>query len=132
MADQLRERYGDAVHSLSLTYLARELMDGALGTEKITVGGKEYDASYFGGHDLNINDFTYREFWRLESAYDDFKDNAKNGNVLPYDNYPMTISEGQVFVVDYTKTDGSVLRWYYRSDGNAWNGREATEEFTVE
>lgn len=39
-------------------------------------------------------------------------------DVLPYNNYPMLIETGQVFIIDYTKKDGSIERMYYRSDGN--------------
>ncbi len=98
----------------------------------IQVGDKEYDASYFGQADLSsfLPDYQYREFWRLEDAYADFKDNPVTGDVLPYNNYPMAVEEAQVFVIDYTKTDGSVIRKYYRSDGNTWQGNPATEEFS--
>ena len=51
--------------------------------------------------------------------------------MLPYDNYPMNLEAGEVFVIDYTKTDGSVVRRYYRSDGRLWEDRPVTEEFTV-
>ncbi len=74
----------------------------------------------------------YREFWRLENAYDDFMDRPKTNQVLPYSNYPMLIEKGQVFIIDYTKTDGSVIRKYYRSDGYVWNNVPSTEEITVE
>lgn len=68
----------------------------------------------------------------MENAYDDLKDHATTGNVLPYNNYPMTVEEGQIFVIDYTKTDGSVVREYYRSDGNTWQGSPTTEEFEID
>ena len=51
--------------------------------------------------------------------------------MLPYNNYPMEVEEGQVFVIDYTKTDGSVIREYHRADGNTWQGSLATEEFSL-
>ena len=99
----------------------------------IALGGKEYDATYFGEQDLTgFEDFKSRKFWRLENAYDDFKDNVKPGDKLPYGNYPMEIEIGQVFVIDVTKTDGSVVRMYYRSDGLIWHdGNPVTEEFIV-
>ena len=100
----------------------------------IHVEGKEYEASYFGKTDLSVifPDFQYREFWRLENAYDDFKSRSTTGNVLPYNNYPMEIEEGQVFVIQYTKKDGTVIREYHRSDGNTWQGAPATEEFKIQ
>ena len=44
----------------------------------------------------------------------------------------MLIETGQVFVIDYTKTDGSVERKYYRSDGYVWNGLPSTEQFIID
>ncbi len=56
----------------------------------------------------------------------------KTNNGLPYDEYPMLVEEGQVFVIEHTKTDGSVERKYHRSDGFVWNDRLWTVEFLVE
>lgn len=58
----------------------------------------------------DFQDYVYREFWRLENAYDDFKDKPMAGDFLPNNNYPMLIETGQIFVIDYAKTDGSVVR----------------------
>lgn len=69
--------------------------------------------------------------WRLEGAYDDCKDLAKTGEVLPYDNYPMRIETGQVFMIEYRKTDGSAQRVFYRSDGTVWEGKPVTEAFIM-
>jgi len=131
MANQLKERYDDNVNSEDLSGLAKEIEP--LRVDTIKVAGKDYKASYFGIQDLSsLRGYDFREFWRLEDAYDDFKDSPKNGNVLPYDNYPTLIETGQVFVTDVTKTDGSIEREYYRSDGNEWQGLPSTEGFTVE
>lgn len=130
MANQLKERYGDAIYSEDLAWLAKEIEPFRVDT--ITVNEKKYEASYFGKQDLTgFKDYSYREFWRLENAYEYFKDNKKKGNVLPYDNYPMLIETGQVFVIDHTKTDDSVERGYYRSDGYIWDGMPSTEEFKM-
>lgn len=128
MANQLNERYGEFLHTRDLT-----LVDGAYAVDMLRIGDKEYAASYFGKTDLSafFPDYQCREFWRLEDAYDDFKDCPTTGNVLPYNNYPMQIGERQVFVIDYTKTDGAVIREYHRSDGNTWQGSPVTQEFTV-
>ena len=131
MANQLKERYGDNMHSEDLSGLAKEIEP--IRVDAIQVGGKDYVASYFGKHDMTgFKDYECREFWRLENAYDDFMDNPKDGDVLPYNNYPMLIETGQVFVIDYTKTDGSMMRIYYRSDGNEWQNLPTTEVITVE
>lgn len=102
--------------------------------DKINVNGKDYEALYFGKDDLSryFKDYTYREFWRLEKAYNDFMDEPKAQDVLPYHNYPMLIETGQIFVIDYTKIDGSLIRKYYRSDGDVWNDAPSTVELIVE
>ena len=110
------------------------IRDRAYRVDTLQIKGKEYTASYFGKMDLSaiFPDYQYREFWRLENAYNDFKDCPTTGNVLPYNNYPMEIEKGQVFVIEYTKTDGSVIREYHRADGNTWQGSLVTEEFSIE
>lgn len=132
MANQLHKKYGDALHTEDLTSFA--LIHEAYRIDTIKIGEKEYTALYFGKVDLSaiFPDYQCREFWRLENAYDDFKDNSTTGNVLPYNNYPMVIETGQIFVIDYTKADGSVVREYHRSDGNTWQGFFVTEEFMIE
>lgn len=128
MANQLKAHYGDSVYSESIVWYEPYRVD------VITINEKSYEASYFGKEDLTgwSKDYTYREFWRLENAYDDFKDSPKTGNVLPYNNYSILIEAGQVFIIDYAKKDGSVIRQYHRSDGYIWNNMISTEEFTVE
>ncbi len=131
MGNRLKQRYGDAVVSGDLALLTKATEP--LRVDMITVGGKKYEASYFGEQDLTgFRDFARREFWRLEDAYGDFKDRPKTGDVLPYDNYPMVMELEQVFVIDYTMTDGTVKRMYYRSDGLVWQGMPSTEEFKAE
>ena len=127
MANQLHEVYGDTLHTEDLTGIP-------LRVDTIMVDGKEYQATYYGEWDIANFSTVYRsrEFWRLEDAYDDFKDNPKTGNILPYDNYPMSVEEGQVFIIDYTRPDGTVYRMYLRSDGYVWDGEPSTQEFTLE
>lgn len=130
MANQLKKRYGNSICSEDLSWIAKEIEP--LRVDTFTINGKRFEASFFGKQNLTgFKDYLCREFWRLENAYEDFKENKKTGDVLPYDNYPMLIETGQVFVIDCTKTDGSIKRVYYRSDGYVWNGKQSTEEFTV-
>jgi len=126
MAGQLYQRYGDSLHTVDLCELPRR-------TDMLTVGGREYQAPYFGEQDIShfSDAYTSRAFWRLEGAYEDLKGRPKTGDMLPYDNYPTDVEVGQVFVLEYTRTDGAVERKYYRSDGNTWNGQPTTEEFTL-
>lgn len=129
MATRLRERYGDALHIEELKEVTEPLR-----MEPIEVGGKSYRGAYLGRQDLSqmLPDYQYRDFWRLEDAYSDVSSLPKTGDMLPYDNYPAVVEAGQVFVIDYTLKDGTVLRKYYRADGNDWQNRPATEEFIVE
>lgn len=97
MANQLKEAYGNIIYSEDLSWLAKDIEPTRVDT--IALNEKNYEASYFGKQDLTgFKDYAYREFWRLENAYNDFKDMSKTGDVLPYDNYPMLIEIGQVFV----------------------------------
>jgi hypothetical protein len=52
-----------------------------------------------------FKDYLFREYWRLDGAYENLKNNAKSGDVLPYNNYPMVVKEQQVYVIDYFKKD---------------------------
>ena len=133
MANQLKQRYGNALYSEDLRLSVRSEVE-AQRIDTIKVGEKEYEAAYFGEMDLSwfSQELQYREFWRLENAYDDFKDNATTGNVLPYDNYPMEVQTGQIFVIDYHWTDGSVVREYHRADGSTWQGSPATVQFQAD
>ena len=133
MATQLRERYSDAVYTADLTSWFAQVIEPER-MDVIAVGGKEYQAAYYGKVDLSTLtvEYKHREFWRLENAYSDFNNCPRTGDVLPYSNYPMLVDIGQVFVIDYTKKDDSVLRMYYRSDGRTWKGMLSTEEFRLE
>ncbi|HWR23553.1 MAG TPA: hypothetical protein VN366_08760 [Feifaniaceae bacterium] len=130
MANQLKGRHGDAVQSEDLTGLAK--VTEPYRVDVMKVNGAEYEASYFGKEELPWHkEYAFREFWRLENAYGDFNDCPKTGDVLPYGNYPTPVETGQVFVIDYTKTDGSVVRMFHRSDGAIWDGTPSTEEFRI-
>jgi len=104
--------------------------DTIVQSDKETVGGKEYDADYYGSEDISdwSPDFETREFLRLHGAFDDFKDLQKTGDVLPYSNYPMFVKQGQVFIIWYTKADGTFDERYYIADGTVWNGMEVTAQ----
>ena len=107
----------------------------AMKKEIITINGKEYEASYFGEADMSSwsPEFSKRKYWRLENAYDDFKDRPKLEQVLPYNNYPpINIEIGQIFVIDYYKSNETVERKYYIADGSVWNDMSCTREFILD
>lgn len=131
MAHQLKALYGNAVTSEDLTHLAKDIK--ALRTDKITAGNKTYTAYYYGKQELNgFKGFLYREFRQLDGAYEAMKNKTKTGDVLPYDNYPMNVKDGNVYVIDYIKTDKTTMRLFYISCGKIWNGKPVTENIAVE
>ena len=112
---------------------AKEMLD-VIYNETMTVDGKEYEASFFGENDMSLwsKDFCKRKYWRLENAYEDFKDRPTLNHVLPYNNYPpIDIEPHQVFVVDYYKDDESVDRKFYIADGTVWQDMPCTREFVL-
>ena len=75
--------------------------------------------------------YSHREFWRLEDAYPYFRDSVLTNYVLPFNNFPVPIETGQVFVIRYTRLDNSYQYGFYRSSGLIWNDLESTQEFVV-
>jgi len=140
MAERLRVRYGDSVHTEDLTWLALEglpwfgleINPMPISVDIITVNGLDYEASYFGTDLTEFRGVVSRSFWRLENAFNDFRNKPTNGDMLPFENYPMMIEINQIFIVDMTFTNGSVLRLFYRSDGHYWLGRPITIGFNVD
>lgn len=114
MASQLRDLFRTRVYSTDLT------KNDILRSDTVTLNGKQYEASYFGSNDISSwsQDFLKRDFWRIEGAYEDLKNAPGTGDCLPAGNYIMEIEAGQVFIVEYTKKDGTVLRLYYIADGS--------------
>ncbi|MCH4888836.1 hypothetical protein EZV73_14670 [Acidaminobacter sp. JC074] len=131
MANQLKEHYGDIISSENLSYMQKDI--DPIRVDVITLEGKLYDASYFGKVErFGQKNIDYIDFYRIENAYEDFKDHPLNNNVLPYSNYPMLMEQGQVYMIEVFLTDGNVRISYYRSDGTTWNDLETTLEFIVE
>ena len=110
---------------------ANEVKEGIL--DKVTIGGTEYNATYFGEQDMGQWHHTYikREFWRLDDVYENFKNHSKTGSWLPFDNYPMPVEIGQVFAIRYTDKAGNTMMEYLRSDGNKVGELDITETFIV-
>lgn len=131
MANQLHRIYNDQVVSEDLSTLAEDLQP--LRVDVLSVAGKEYQASYFGQETMDWHEeYTSRDFWRLEQAYEDCRELPETGDVLPVDNYPMQIQTGQVFVIFYNRPDGTTVRTLYRSDGKIWDNSLLTTGFEEE
>jgi len=130
MANQLRQRYSDALQT-------EDLRDWVKPTEpldrgKITINEKTYATSYFARQDNNKHPvYLHREFWRVENAYTDFASAPTTGDVLPYSNFPMKLEPSQIFMVIFTRTDGTQETKFYRDDGTKWQGRWTTVEINV-
>lgn len=130
MANQLHKYYGRNLHSEDISWMEKDIEPARV--DHITLQGKKYAASYFGKQDLNgFKDYAFREFWRVEEAYEDVSKLPLTGSVLTYDQYPMLIEKGQVFAISYTKTDGTTEREYHVANGKQWEDREATWQIKV-
>ena len=131
MAHQLAGRYGARLHTEDLSGLAKRTEP--IREDELTVGGKTYRASYFGEENISavFPKYQSRAFWRLEDAYDDLKGSRRTGDKLPCANYPMRVSAGEAFLIEYTLADGSLMQKVYLADGTSWQGQESTVEIVV-
>ena len=127
----------DGNYSNGILNTAEILVDNPLGTESMEIGGKTYTATYYGVRDTSTwgtfgHTYVAMKVWRLENAYDDFKDCALSGSNLTENCYMMPIAEGQVFVVDLTLRAGGIQHMLLRCDGNrVTDGRLQTHGFIV-
>lgn len=130
MAQQLAQRYGSAIQSTDLSYLAKQAEPFRV--DEIVLGARGYRGLYYGRKDMTgFKDIAYLDFWLLENAWEDFKGFACTGNVLPHNNYPMQVHLNQVYRISITKTDGSTTIEYYLSTGKISNGTKATQEVRI-
>ena len=129
MGTQLAAKLGSKVQSVNLA-----LMTEPLSIEEITISGKEYTASYFGEEDISSFSENYqsRKFWRIEDSFDDFKGCKESGDTLPYSNYPVAVSEGDVFLIEYARRDGGSDSKYYRAEGDSFKGMPTTTGFIID
>lgn len=113
MALRLQRQLGDR---LSCTDLRQQVE--ALRTDDFEIGGKHYAAYYYGAQTIPSHAvYQSREFWLLADAYADFCTAEQNGDTLPCSNYPMPVKEEQVYLLRYTKKDGTQEWMCYRSEG---------------
>lgn len=131
MARALKALYGEALRSENLALLVKEI--SPLRSETVTAAGKRYKAFYYGKQDLRgFRGFAFREFYRLSGAYKAMEGKKKTGDYLPQSNYPMKIKEGEVYVIDYTKIDGTAMRLYYICSGKMLKGEMISENIAPE
>ena len=123
MAGQLRETYGDDLHTLDLSFADDVSAVGT--TETVTLNGKEYTA-------VNLGASQGMQFWQVLDAYEDVKDLPKALHNFRCDAYPCSVENGEVFLIDTTLQDGTVERRYYRADDPEQARTPVTVGFTAE
>lgn len=128
MAAVLHERYSDALQTFDMTHYARRR--DPYRVDIITINDIDFEASYFGNDGARFGNIVGREFWRLENAYEYFRDSPSAEYVLPFDNFPMHVEVGQVFVLDIHFDDNTIRRQFYRASGYYWNNSPSTQGFT--
>ena len=101
-------------------------------TKSFTMLGKTYEAEYCGMQDLTgFRDYKCRKYWRLKNAYQDVY-LYDTFDYLPYNNYPFQVNTGDVFRIEYLKTDGIGYIEYLRADGDEMYGEPSTKGFFME
>lgn len=137
MANQLHQKYGERIVSKDLRSGSKDLPEETtpvMGEKTLTVAGKTYTAIYLGEEDIAAwaGKAVGRRFWRVEDAYADFTAQPKTNDVLPCNNYPVPVQEGQAFALEYILKDGTTQWKYYAADGTVWQEMPSTREYAVE
>lgn len=137
MANQLYQKYGERIVSKDLRAARKDLTEKtepALVEETLEIAGKTYTAFYLGEQDASTwsDKAVSRKFWRVEDAYADFTAQPRINDVLPYNNYPVPVQEGQAFALEYLFKDGTTEWMYYAADGTVWQDMQCTSKYAVE
>ena len=101
------------------------VLSSGTGTINVTLNGKEYTA-------VNLGASQGMQFWQVLDAYEDVKDLPKTVHSFRCANYPCSVENGEVFIIDTTLQDGTVERRYYRADDLEQARTPVTVGFTVE
>ena len=137
MANQLYQKYGERIVSKDLRTSLKELPEETtpvMGEKTLTIAGKTYTAVYLGEENIAAwaGEAAGRRFWRVEDAYADFTAQPRDNDVLPYNNYPVPVQEGQAFALEYLFKDGTTEWMYYAADGTVWQDMQCTRKYAVE
>ena len=132
LANQLRQVYGENLLARNLTAGVDYTTAGL--ASAVSLGGEEYSALCLAVQDLSgrMPQYQSRTFWLIQDAYEDVQALPLIGDVLPYNNFPWPVQQGEVFAVDYLLADGSAQRHFYRADGTSWQGMPTTVGFAAE
>ncbi|MDR2167922.1 MAG: hypothetical protein LBE35_08765, partial [Clostridiales bacterium] len=112
MAAQLREIYGEIVHTTDL----RALIASAI-PDTLTIEGREYAAAFY-GEETRVGNIVAVAFWRLENAFDDFKNHpaaSEDGVMWHFDHFPIPGEANQIYVLRETMWDGNIVTRFFRT-----------------
>lgn len=135
MAMRLKDLYKeDRLEIVNLKgEILKTLIHQPISTEEVTVAGKTYQASYFGKKEmLNLRLYDYYEVYRLDNAYEDFKDLEQNGQRISIYNYPMVLEEYQIYMIVMTLKNGTSFTIYTMTDDELEDGLLITKAIRVE
>lgn len=131
MAVQLHDKYGERLISENLTYETTDYI----------LNGKTYKAKHcyyvhllpgrFGIEAEGFDDMIGYEQWQILDAYDDFSDKP-TWNVFSGDFIQERKIEGSIYVMEITRVDGSVERFYVRFDKGISDDYIYAVTFTLE
>lgn len=130
MANQLKEHYGESVCSEDVASFVEPLR-----TETISMGGREYQAAYYGKSDYSgrrDQEFTCIQYWWSEEAYDDFSSAERTETMISSDEFPGKLEERGIVAADFTRRDGSVERYYFRYNGRLGSGEAGAVLWGIE
>ncbi len=100
---------------------------------KIFLNGKNYDVSCFGDVYTPFDkDCEYIRFFKIENPENDFSKFSEKENYIPEALYPVSINNGDVFVIDSLKNGEKFLRQIFVCNGFSKEYGKITTEIDLE
>lgn len=99
----------------------------------VILAGKNYKTREY--ETVNFPDgsnFKSQKFTLVEDAYDDFKSLPRTGDYLPVKQYPVLTQNGQVYIIETIKSDGSIVKMIHATDGGMLNNESVSYGFQIE
>lgn len=134
MGSHLSKIYKERLYTFDLSNeILKTLLDEPISEDEMEVAGRLYQASYFGKiENLSSKYMDYAEYWRLENAYEDFKNSEQTDKIASFSEYPMVLEENQIYVLIVTLTDGSKMTHYTISTEEMKDGMLITRQILIE
>ncbi|MCH4887686.1 hypothetical protein EZV73_08880 [Acidaminobacter sp. JC074] len=134
MAMQLSEIYGDRLVTVDLSgELLKGLLDQPLYIEELEIGGKLYEAEYYGNNENTGSEMIKSfDYYKLLDAYEDFKDAKDLDMIIPAHNYPMIIEENNVYLIVANLKDQTIMTYYTIADGTKEDGFLVTKQVQID